>query len=78
MIEVKKRPEKVTRTQKSPEQVHNYKMVNIRVSKEEHAWLDARAMEISEATGYAPSISGVLRLLMQEAIREKRFKVKAV
>lgn len=77
MIEVKKKPEKAANG-KLVSEVHNFKMVNIRVSKEEHAWLEARALEVSEATGYAPSISGVLRLLMQESIREKRFKVKAV
>lgn len=77
MIEVKKKPEKAE-SQRRTGCGSTYKMVNIRVSKQEYEWLDARANEIAEATGYAPSVSGVFRLLMQESIREKTFEIKAV
>lgn len=74
MIAVKKRKTKEEQLQAERK---NFRMVNIRVSASEHAWLCAVAAEISQASGFAPSISGVFRLLMQEAIKNE-FKVKAV
>lgn len=73
MIEVKRRREKKEREANEPKHI----MVNIRVSEEEHAWLTEWADEISEATNYAPSISGALRLLLQEAMKSKP-KIKVV